>query len=272
MKLLSRHVFYKNACLLLSCFPLMVQGQITLKWSTNAEQTIRIDLCSGPNRLPATTAQVPETITGLPVTAIGPNAFGSMNYFITNIVVPDSVTQVGSYAFWGCRYVSSITVGTGVTNLSDYAFAQIGNGVSLATYPAPQRVSFFFAGNAPTLISYSTNGVPTPDTTVFDSDPKATVYYLPGTSGWSNTFGGLPTAPWLPQIKQISGSSKGGLTQIALSVSWAKGKTVVIECSNDLLKQVWQPVATNILATGTWTFTGTQGPGWPCAYYRARAQ
>ena len=25
---------------------------------------------------------------------------------------------------------------------------------------------------------------------------KATIYYLPGTSGWGPTFGGRPTMPW----------------------------------------------------------------------------
>lgn len=32
--------------------------------------------------------------------------------------------------------------------------------------------------------------------TVFFGDDKATVYYLPGTTGWGTTFGGRPTMPW----------------------------------------------------------------------------
>jgi hypothetical protein len=32
-------------------------------------------------------------------------------------------------------------------------------------------------------------------------DTKATVYCLPGTPGWSTSFGGLPTALWLPQVQ-----------------------------------------------------------------------
>jgi len=31
----------------------------------------------------------------------------------------------------------------------------------------------------------------------FQYDNGVTVYYLPGTTGWSTTFGGRPTAPWL---------------------------------------------------------------------------
>jgi hypothetical protein len=33
---------------------------------------------------------------------------------------------------------------------------------------------------------------------VFTGDTNATVYYLSGTTGWSATFAGLPTALWTP--------------------------------------------------------------------------
>jgi hypothetical protein len=33
---------------------------------------------------------------------------------------------------------------------------------------------------------------------VFDGDNNATVYYLPWTTGWGSTYGGLPTAVWNP--------------------------------------------------------------------------
>jgi hypothetical protein len=31
---------------------------------------------------------------------------------------------------------------------------------------------------------------------VFSNDDQATIYYLPGTTGWSKTFGGRPTRLW----------------------------------------------------------------------------
>jgi len=48
--------------------------------------------------------------------------------------------------------------------------------------------SVYFEGNAPSG-----------DGTAFSDDNNATVYYLPGTTGWGPTFGGCPTALWSAQ-------------------------------------------------------------------------
>src|SRR5581483_1131154 len=245
MKLLSSHFIRIAAGLLVVLsLPVAVQGQTSFTWLTNLDQTIDLEFGFGPGRLPATSVTIPDTVTGRPVTQIGRNAFTAMNSFITNIVIPDSVYEIDGNAFRGCRYLSSITIGTGVTNLSNYSFAEIGNGVSLSTYPSPARVSFYFSGNAPSLGSYTTNGFE-PDDTVFYGSPKATVYYLAGTTGWSDTLGGLPTALWLPQMQPSAVGSGGVTTQMAFKIIWAKGRTVVVENCNDLLNPAWQPVATN---------------------------
>ena len=36
---------------------------------------------------------------------------------------------------------------------------------------------------------------------MFSGADKATVYYLPGTTGWGKEFGGQPTAPWTTQAR-----------------------------------------------------------------------
>ena len=267
MKLLLGESLYRHTglvCLLM--LPIVLNGQSTFNWSTNLDDTLTLGACFGPGKLPGTSVTIPDTVAGRPVTQIGPNAFGALNYFITNIAIPDSVHQIGGRAFWGCRYVSSITIGTGVTNLSDYAFSEIGNGVSLSSYPAPDHVSFYFRGNAPVLGVDDTNGVFVADETVFYGNPKATVYYLPGAIGWSDTLGGLPTALWLPQMQPVAG------TQMAFNIFWAQGKTVVIESCNNLLNPAWQPVATNTLTSSTWRFTDQSWTTSACGFYRARAQ
>ena len=103
------------------------------------------------------------------VTSIGGNAF----FFCTNlasVTIPDSVTSIGFEAFLQCYGLTNVTIPGSVASFDDYAFMSCYN-----------LTSVYFLGNAPAS-GYS----------MFAGDPT-TVYYLPGTSGWSSTFGGVPT-------------------------------------------------------------------------------
>src|ERR1017187_4283692 len=102
---------------------------------------------------------IPSSINGLPVTAIGTNAFEFCRS-LTSVIISNSVTSIGAVAFWNCTGLTSVTYCTNLTRV-------------------------YFEGNAPRLGSY-----------VFSGDNTATVYYLPGTAGWGATFGGRPAALW----------------------------------------------------------------------------
>lgn len=88
---------------------------------------------------------VPETFNGLPVTAIGTDAFRDCTG-ITSVVIPDSVTSIGGSAFrnctnltkielsdnitsisgamcFGCIKLESVTIPDGVVNIGGYAFS-----------------------------------------------------------------------------------------------------------------------------------------------------
>lgn len=43
-----------------------------------------------------------------------------------NTVIPNSVTSIGNYAFYGCYGLTSITIPNSVTNIDDWAFSDTG--------------------------------------------------------------------------------------------------------------------------------------------------
>jgi hypothetical protein len=83
---------------------------------------------------------------------------------------------------------------------------------------------------------------------VFDGDTNATVYYLPGTTGWGTTFGGRPTALWTPanpptiqrspQTQTAEAGSAVGLQVKASGSSplfclWYLNSTNLVSCSTN---------------------------------------
>ena len=105
---------------------------------------------------------------GTNVTSIGANAFAETG--LTSLTIPASVTSIGTNAFAYCTSLTNVTMGINVTSIGDLAFES-----------CTSLIGVYFEGNAPAA-----------DVTVFDDDNNATVYYLPGTSGWSSAFGGVP--------------------------------------------------------------------------------
>ena len=55
------------------------------------------------------------------VTSIGDWAFYG-RYRLTSVVIPDSVTNIGEYAFYGCDSLTSVVIPDSVTNIGEYAF------------------------------------------------------------------------------------------------------------------------------------------------------
>ena len=66
--------------------------------------------------------KVEELVIPDGVTSIPSYAFRNMTG-ITSVTIPDSVTIIGSYAFYNCSGLQSLTIGTGVTSIEDDAFS-----------------------------------------------------------------------------------------------------------------------------------------------------
>ena len=64
---------------------------------------------------------IPSEYNGLPVTAIGDNAFRYRSG-LTSVIIPDSVTNIGSGAFFHCNDLANVALGNSVTNIADHAF------------------------------------------------------------------------------------------------------------------------------------------------------
>ncbi|HKW30190.1 MAG TPA: leucine-rich repeat protein [Verrucomicrobiae bacterium] len=209
---------------------------------TTNNRTITITGYNGTN----TTLIIPDTINGLPVTGIGNYAFENQTGLLS-VTIPNSVTRIGLYAFFASG-LTSLTIGSSVTNIGIGAFEE-----------DPGLTQVYFLGNAPNA-----------DDTVFSGDP-GTVYYVPGTAGWANSFGGLPTAQWYQPHPVILGGGHGLGAQtngFSFTVSWATNLPVIVEACTNLANPLWIPLATNTLSNGFFYFHDLQWTNYPRRFYR----
>ena len=113
---------------------------------------------------------IPSTITN-----IGAQAFYEC-YGLTNVTIPSGVTSIAAQAFEACVHLTSVTIPSSVTSIGTEAFQDCLNltGVN-------------FQGNAP-------SGGSNPS--IFASDSTVVLYYLPGATGFSTSFGGRIPVVW----------------------------------------------------------------------------
>jgi hypothetical protein len=112
------------------------------------------------------------------------------------------------------------------------------------------------------------------DSSVFSYDPEATVYYLPGTKGWSATLGGLPTTVWPqpnPSIIYQSVGFHGQNGEFSFVIVWVGNLSVVVEVCTNLTNPVWTPVATTVLTNGATYFADPRSKNDPGRFYRVRS-
>jgi len=109
---------------------------------------------------------------------------------------------------------------------------------------------------------------------VFSGDANATVYYLPGTTGWDATFGELPTALWFlpnPLILNFGPGFGVQSNRFGFIICWATNHPVVVEACTNPGNPVWSPVATNTLTGGASHFSDPQWTNYPARFYRLRS-
>jgi hypothetical protein len=186
------------------------------------------------------------------VISIGEGAFYDCSS-LGSVTIPNGVTDIGAYAFTSCTNMTSITIGYSVIGIGDRAFWNCTNLTGL-----------YFQGNAPLLGG----------TNVFIGANSATVYYLPGTTGWGPTFGDRPTALWfLPNPLVLNNIPSFGVktNRFGFIISWATNIPVVVEASTTLANPTWSPISTNTLSSGSSYFSDPQWKNYPGRFYRLRS-
>lgn len=159
------------------------------------------------------------------VTRIGTYSFGGCAA-LTNMVIPDSVKTIGSFAFSitaanYTMYLKSVTIGNGVTEIGSFAFqgnsslATITMGSSVKTI---EEYAFSFCGFSEIRFSdkllslgkrafqacsslnsvYFHGNAPAVGTELFFNCSDISVYYINGKTGFSSAWNGFPTVTFLP--------------------------------------------------------------------------
>jgi hypothetical protein len=146
-------------------------------------------------------------------TTIGGGAFFLSG--ITSIVIPDSVTVMGSQAFFVCQSLTSATIGNGLSVIPSEAFSgctslasvTLGSNVTIIGWGAFRSTALtsvtlpasvtdiedaaFYSSYALSSVSCLAMTAPSVGTQAFDSIAATEIHVPAGASGYGSTFGGL---------------------------------------------------------------------------------
>lgn len=160
--------------------------------------------------------------------------------------IPDGVISIESQAFRNCASLTSVTIPASVTTIYGISF-----------YECTSLTALYFQGDAPA--TYRRLGA-----------NYATLYYMPGTTGWDAYFNRRPTVLWDPRV-QTSDGSVGVLTnRFGFKITASNDVMVVVEACLDLTDPTWVQLGTHTLTGGSFYFSDPQWAQHPARYYRLR--
>ena len=76
----------------------------------NADNTATITKYTGNEHRITIPAQVTQDAQTYPVSKIGDRVFCNYKYFLTSVQIPDTITEIGSNAFYNCTSLKSVTI------------------------------------------------------------------------------------------------------------------------------------------------------------------
>ena len=110
-----------------------------IDWDKNVKDGVMITKYIGTKK----EVRIPPSIQNNPVTGIGRHAF---NYNVTRIIIPDSVTSIGSQVFDGCTSLISVIIPYNVTRIGGGAFESC---TSLTSVTFQGKISTFEGWSSP---------------------------------------------------------------------------------------------------------------------------
>jgi hypothetical protein len=205
------------------------------------------------------------------VTNIGTDSF-AYSSALAGVTIPNSVTNIGSYAFLDCSRLASICIPDGVATIGNYTFGSCSlltnitiakniTSIGDAAFSGCSRLTgVYFKGNAPAVFNNA-----------FQWDETATVYYLPGTSGWGATFGGRPALLWNPQARTTDGGFGVRQNSFGFNIAGTTDIPIVVEATTNLAAQSWVPLQSCTLTNGLIHFSDAQWSNYSGRLYRIRS-
>ena len=272
-------------------------GAVIIPSSMNGLAVTSIGMIAFDGLTSLTSIAIPNSVT-----SIGEAAFGQTG--LTNVTIPGSVTSLGAAAFQYCYNLKSVTIGGGVTSLADSVFynctslnsVTISNGVSsigdfafqgctkLTSITIPASVTSIdefgegglagaFSSCASLTSVYFQGNAPSVDSTVFaDDNSNPTIYYLPGTTGWSSPFAGRQALLWNPLIQTIGSSFGVRSNQFGFYITGTPYIPIVVEACTNLASPLWIPLQSFTLTSGLVYFSDPQWTNYPSRFYRINSQ
>jgi len=157
---------------------------------------------------------------------------------LASVIIPSGINTIWDDAFAFCPNLFSVTIPASATSIGYGLFADSSN-----------LTSVYFQGNAPAIVGFPI------DSPAFYGDSGATVYYLPGTMGWSNTYQGVPAVLWNPQI-QASGANFGMKNnQFGFNITGTPNIPIEVQASTGLPSSVWTTLTNVSLTNGSYYFS-----------------
>jgi hypothetical protein len=229
---------------------------------------------------------------GSGVVSIGYEAFA--NCVLTSVTIPDSVTNIGVSPFEGCSNLAAITVNTGNAAYSSVAGVLFDKSqTTLVEYPAGKVDTSYTVPNRVTGIARSAfegcatlSGVTIPNTVtsvgedafsscsslagvyfegnapyaggldfMFGEGKRATVYCLPGTSGWINPYGAFLAV-------MLNPPNPAGFLQVFMSAAPGAVMAVAPQWYVDGGIPQWNGAIVVGLSVGTHTVSFSTVSGW----------